>query len=144
VANDYQIGGSHYRLHNDRQQHWDYAWSRKFDFFQYQITKYVERWRDKGGLDDLRKARHFLDKYIECIEADMTPELDAEIHDKMVGKSSIKPTGWEGFVYEGGTRNQDIYKCNKCLVTFWVKPGESPHTHDPHCGEPGKAYTSQD
>ena len=27
------------------------------------------RWKDKGGLDDLRKARHYLDKLIELREA---------------------------------------------------------------------------
>jgi hypothetical protein len=29
------------------------------------IVKYVSRWKDKGGVDDLRKARHYLDKLIE-------------------------------------------------------------------------------
>lgn len=29
------------------------------------IIKYVVRWRDKGGIDDLRKARHYLDMLIE-------------------------------------------------------------------------------
>jgi hypothetical protein len=28
-------------------------------------VKYVSRWRDKGGVEDLRKARHYLDKLIE-------------------------------------------------------------------------------
>ena len=41
-----------------------------WDPFQYQITKYVMRWKDKHAthaqrVEDLRKARHFLDKYIE-------------------------------------------------------------------------------
>jgi hypothetical protein len=29
------------------------------------VVKYVSRWRDKGGIDDLHKARHYLDKLIE-------------------------------------------------------------------------------
>jgi hypothetical protein len=28
-------------------------------------VKYVSRWRDKGGINDLKKARHYLDKLIE-------------------------------------------------------------------------------
>lgn len=64
-ANDVQIGGAHYR---SSIQHWDYVVANRLDYFQGQITKYVTRWREKGGLDDLRKARHFLDKYIEVIE----------------------------------------------------------------------------
>jgi hypothetical protein len=38
------------------------------DYFQGQITKYLFRWRQKGGVRDLEKARHFLDKYIETAE----------------------------------------------------------------------------
>ncbi len=30
------------------------------------MIKYVTRWRSKGGLDDLRKARHMLDLLIEA------------------------------------------------------------------------------
>ena len=64
-ANDRQEGGTHYQ---SGIQHWDYAWSHSFDVFQYIITKWVERHKKKGGLADLRKARHALDKYIEVLE----------------------------------------------------------------------------
>lgn len=64
-----QVGGTHYRQ-GYTQQHWDYAWERKFDQFQYNITKRIERWRKKDGLQDLYKARQELDKYIELIEAE--------------------------------------------------------------------------
>jgi len=63
-ANEQQVGGDHYKKHGDR-QHWDVVHHFNLDYFQGQITKYVMRWRDKGGVNDLRKARHFLDKYIE-------------------------------------------------------------------------------
>jgi hypothetical protein len=46
-------------------QHWDIVSMFKLDYFQGCITKYVFRWRDKGGVEDLHKARHYLDKYIE-------------------------------------------------------------------------------
>lgn len=66
--NQRQVGGDHYHL--SPVQHWDMAWVLKLDYFQGQITKYVCRWRDKNGLEDLEKAKHFLDKYIELIKAD--------------------------------------------------------------------------
>ncbi len=75
AANETQVGGDHYKGHTI--QHWDYAYARDFDPFQYIITKWVERWRDKGGIQDLLKARHALDKYIEIAEAEKaeaTPE----------------------------------------------------------------------
>lgn len=62
AANDRQVGGDHYHA---KVQHWDWVASNNLDYFQGQITKYVARWKDKGGLQDLEKARHFLDKYIE-------------------------------------------------------------------------------
>lgn len=61
-ANDEQVGGAHY---NKPIQHWDYVVAQGLGYFEGQITKYVSRWRDKNGLEDLRKARHFLDKLIE-------------------------------------------------------------------------------
>ena len=66
-ANETQVGGNHYR--NGGEQHWDRAWRLQYDPFQYIITKWLERWRLKGGVEDLYKARHAMDKYIELAEA---------------------------------------------------------------------------
>ena len=44
---------------------WDYAHSQNLDFFEGNIVKYVTRWRDKNGLEDLKKAKQYLDKLIE-------------------------------------------------------------------------------
>ena len=73
TANDIQVGGDHYRKKGTI-QHWDFAAARGYDYFQGQITKYVDRWKDKNGIEDLKKARHFLDKYIEIAEAEHGPE----------------------------------------------------------------------
>lgn len=61
-ANERQEGGNHYR---SEIQHWDYVWKNDLGYFEGQITKYVTRWRKKNGLEDLLKAKHFLDKLIE-------------------------------------------------------------------------------
>ena len=61
-ANTKQIGGEHYR---SEIQHWDYVLANNLDYFQGQITKYVSRWKNKNGIEDLKKAQHFLEKYIE-------------------------------------------------------------------------------
>lgn len=66
-ANDRQVGGDHYKTGGE--EHWDRVERLGLDYFQGQITKYVERWRKKNGVQDLHKARHFLDKYIEIQEA---------------------------------------------------------------------------
>ncbi len=62
-ANSHQHGGTHYI---DRVvQPWDYIAANNLGFFEGNIIKYVTRWRDKGGVADLEKARHYLDKLIE-------------------------------------------------------------------------------
>ncbi|TXH54315.1 MAG: DUF3310 domain-containing protein [Desulfurellales bacterium] len=65
-ANARQVGGDHYAKPI---QHWDYVIAQNLGYFEGQITKYVSRWRDKNGLEDLHKARHFLDKLIEEVQA---------------------------------------------------------------------------
>lgn len=71
-ANDTQVGGTHYAQEGNP-QHWDLVQMFGWDYFQGQITKYLMRWKFKhptpeGRLEDLKKARHFLDKYIEIEE----------------------------------------------------------------------------
>lgn len=63
VANEIQVAGTHYK--NKTIQPWDYIASNGLGYFEGNVVKYVSRWRDKGGLQDLEKARHYLDKLIE-------------------------------------------------------------------------------
>lgn len=62
-ANKRQVGGNHYKAMGI--EHWDVVALNNLDYFQGQVTKYVMRWRGKNGLQDLEKAHHFLQKYIE-------------------------------------------------------------------------------
>ena len=66
-SNTTQVGGTHYVKHGDFQP-WDAWWHWKLNAFQGAIIKYVVRYRDKGGIEDLKKARHYIDKLIECEE----------------------------------------------------------------------------
>lgn len=64
------MGGSHYRDQKG-QEHWDRAWDKYREaWFVLNITKYVERYRSKDGLQDLLKARQYLDKLIALEEAE--------------------------------------------------------------------------
>lgn len=67
-ANQTQIGGTHYRAKPI--QPWDFIAANRLGFFEGNIVKYVCRRREKGGIDDLRKARHYLDKLIELEATD--------------------------------------------------------------------------
>lgn len=63
-ANKKQIGGSHYKLGGE--EHWDRQW-RLFGagYFVGCATKYIERYHQKNGIEDLQKAIHFIEKLIE-------------------------------------------------------------------------------
>jgi hypothetical protein len=65
-ANDVQIAGTHYK--DKAIQPWDYIVANELGYLEGNIVKYVSRWRDKGGLDDLKKAQHYLSKLIEVVE----------------------------------------------------------------------------
>lgn len=75
-ANARQVGGSHYKARGGAElQHWDMVTHFKMDYFQGNITKYVMRCRDKNGVQDLMKARHYIDKYIELMQANPPKKL---------------------------------------------------------------------
>lgn len=66
---DIQVGGNHYKTENPAQQHWNLATDLGWNYLQAQVIKYMMRYRDKNGVQDLEKARHFLDKLIEVEKA---------------------------------------------------------------------------
>jgi methyl coenzyme M reductase subunit C-like uncharacterized protein (methanogenesis marker protein 7) len=66
-ANETQVGGSHYQ-NEGKLQHWDIVSMFNLDYFQGNITKYVFRFRKKNGIEDLKKAQHYLNKLIELEE----------------------------------------------------------------------------
>ena len=62
-ALDVQAGGDHYK--KLVVQPIEYIHANGIPFAEGSVIKYVTRWRDKGGIEDLKKARHFLDLLIE-------------------------------------------------------------------------------
>ena len=63
TADDRQVGGDHYM--DKSIQPWDYIIANNLGYLEGNIVKYISRWKDKGGVDDLRKAQHYLAKLIE-------------------------------------------------------------------------------
>lgn len=58
-----QEGGSHYKTL--KIQPIEYIHANSIPFAEGNVIKYVTRWRDKGGIKDLEKARHFIELLIE-------------------------------------------------------------------------------
>jgi hypothetical protein len=124
-ANDVQEGGDHYKKMGEI-EHWDLSIMYKWDPFQYQITKYVMRWKTKHDtpekrLVDLKKARHFLDKYIENFDvydsqvADLPSQIPAPTPanvpmNETQGGAADQNWQVEGFIGSG----VNLYRCRHC------------------------------
>jgi len=65
-----QIGGEHYKKYAI--QPTEYAEKNNLSFAEGCIVKYVTRWRDKGGVEDLKKIIHYAEILID-IEKNKTP-----------------------------------------------------------------------
>ena len=70
TASEYQIGGNHYK--NLGVEPWDaiQAWMSPESFAGFlrgSAIKYVARCDKKGGLEDIKKAQHYLEKLIEVL-----------------------------------------------------------------------------
>jgi hypothetical protein len=58
-----QVGGSHYKDHAI--QPIEYIHKNNLPFIEGCVVKYITRWRDKGGVKDLEKIKHYIDMLIE-------------------------------------------------------------------------------
>ena len=58
-----QVGGSHYNEYTI--QPIEYAMANNLDYCQANAIKYITRFRDKNGLEDLKKAIHNIEILIE-------------------------------------------------------------------------------
>lgn len=61
-----QVGGKHYK--GMRIQPVQYNHANSIPFIEGSVIKYISRWREKNGLQDLLKAKHFIDLLIELEE----------------------------------------------------------------------------
>lgn len=52
---------------------WDYVAANGLGYFEGSAIKYLSRWRDKNGIEDLRKAIAFIEKLIAVEEAKSAP-----------------------------------------------------------------------
>jgi hypothetical protein len=141
-ANKRQVGGDHYKVEGGGEEHWDRVHRLGLDYFQAQVTKYVERCWKKHGLQDLNKAAHVLEKYMELNKgrkgnAEVTVEQRAPEpeYSHRLG-AQVYPTGWVGFTFEGVDINGFLFTCRKCQSKFYSGPDDNPyavHAREDNC-----------
>ncbi len=62
-ALDTQVDGDHYK--SLVIQPVEYIHANNIGYFEGNVIKYVTRWRAKGGVADLEKAKHYIDLLID-------------------------------------------------------------------------------
>lgn len=65
-----QVGGSHYK--NMTIQPVEFIEKNNLGFCAGNVIKYICRYKNKNGIEDLKKARHYIDLLIEIETADIS------------------------------------------------------------------------
>ena len=58
-----QVGGDHYK--SLKIQPVEFIHANHIPYLEGNVIKYVTRWKDKNGIADLEKAKHYIDLLIE-------------------------------------------------------------------------------
>lgn len=110
-----QVGGEHYR--KQKIQPIEYIHANGLDFIQGCVVKYITRFRDKNGKEDLLKIKHYIDLLIE-LEYPETAEAKLEALD---GDKDIGFGYWFTACPKCGkpllTNGKDTYPCLCCNPT---------------------------
>lgn len=97
-ANDVQHGGQHYK--KQAIQVWDYVTANNIPYLEGNVIRYISRWRDKGGLQDLLKAKHYVEKLIELetegVNGEELPSLPEACPHYWQHLTCVKPIGHKG------------------------------------------------
>ena len=85
-----QHGGNHYK--DLAIQPVEYCQKNKLPFCESSVIKYVTRWRDKGGIEDLRKAIHFIQMLITLETGETVTEEVKDRFTPLSEKSEPRPS----------------------------------------------------
>lgn len=84
-ALDVQVGGSHYK--NLKIQPVEYIRANNIGYFEGNVIKYITRWKDKNGVEDLKKVIHYTQLLIEFEEKENASK-DCSGQYKSIGKAN--------------------------------------------------------
>jgi len=75
AAKDKQVGGHHYK--NLKIQPVEYIMANNLNYCEGNVIKYVTRYKQKGGIMDLEKAKHYIDLLIQEVQDGTELEADS-------------------------------------------------------------------
>lgn len=112
-----QYGGEHYK--GKVIQPIEYAHANNLSFFQGNVVKYVTRYKDKKGAEDIEKAVHYLQMILEFEygvktsfkkEEDISEQECVDYHQKLWKEGTIQP---QSEVEQEEPRKQKLW-CETC------------------------------
>lgn len=77
---DHQEGGSHYK--NFTIQPYEFTRTNKLSFFQGNVIKYVCRYLNKNGIEDLKKIIHYCQMEIDLMKKEKNVVSNKHNHEK--------------------------------------------------------------
>lgn len=102
-ALDVQVGGDHYKKY--KIQPMEYSMANGLDACQHTAIKYITRFRDKGGIADLEKAKHCIDMLIEFERAGQVETTSLDSTERTFEKAAASvnsPTVPKGYIRANG------------------------------------------
>lgn len=119
IANSRQVAGTHYK--GGEYQHWDFVANLGLNYFIAQTTKYLCRWRNKNGVEDLKKAQHYLQKFMELAGNPSIEEYITSGADRL-----CVDTCWRGLLGRGIQMDEVI---NRFCKAYHLTPTEQLMVH---------------
>lgn len=90
---DKQVAGNHYK--SLPIQPVQYIYANKLGYFEGNVVKYVTRWKDKNGVADLEKAKHYIELLIELHTQEQVQKKEAALASSEISNLQLQ----EGFPY---------------------------------------------
>lgn len=143
-ANERQVGGDHYK--GAAMEHWDFVIKGGLGYLRGCASKYVYRWKDKGGLSDLKKAGHYIEKLLEISETDDREKFKygaakaAEVTGQFIQSNGIPSD--EATILSYLASDWDLGLADSHLKMFIAKLEDEGHQEKPSDGATLKALES--
>ena len=76
-ATDTQVGGSHYTSMTI--QPLEFIMANQMAYCEANVIKYISRWRNKNGVEDLLKAQHYIELLIQAANEDSSADAKGNV-----------------------------------------------------------------
>ena len=138
--NPSQVGGNHYQAKNGGVEHWDYCTVVNAPYRESAATKYLTRWRNKNGLQDLQKAASYVEKRLQSLTR---------------GEGAIRGAARHRALFTAYLRDCEVPTTESIIIDTLLHWRNAAHLEaalrdiknliaECEAGEPGPGYVNQD